>query len=87
MVLKEAVHKVWTMKQRGSTESRTVLETTDLDKDLGINVDPSLKFSRYVEMQVNKANKILGLLLPVYKCSLSSKLIHSIMWVLGAGCM
>ena len=38
------------------------LETTHLEKDLGINVDPELKFSKHVEIQVNKANKILGLI-------------------------
>ena len=50
-----------------SEKSRTVIETTDLEKDLGINVDPSVKFSRHVEMQVNKANKILDLIRRSYE--------------------
>ena len=49
------------------SELRTVLETIDLEKDLGINVNPSLKFSRHVEMQVYKANKILGLIRRFYE--------------------
>ena len=32
------------------------------EKDLGVNVDTSLKFSQHVEIQVNKANKLLGLI-------------------------
>ena len=38
------------------------LEKTELEKDLGVNVDPQLKFSNHVEIQVNKCNKILGLI-------------------------
>ena len=34
----------------------------ELEKDLGVNVDPELKFSRHIEGQVNKANKILGMI-------------------------
>ena len=50
-----------------SEASRTVLETTNLEKDLRINVDPSLTFSWHTEMQVTKANKILGLIRRAYE--------------------
>ena len=46
-----------------ATDNATAnLETTDLEKDLGVNVDPDLKFSRHIEIQVNKANRILGMI-------------------------
>ena len=38
------------------------LEKTSIEKDLGVNVDNQLKFSNHIEMQVNKGNKILGLI-------------------------
>ena len=43
------------------------LEVTELEKDLGVNVDPELKFSRHIEVQVNKANKILGMIRRSYE--------------------
>ena len=38
------------------------LEVTECEKDLGVNVDPELKFSKHIEIQVNKADNILGML-------------------------
>ena len=38
------------------------LEKTTLKKDLGVHVDPSLTFSAHCEQQVNKANRLLGLI-------------------------
>ena len=38
------------------------LEKTTLEKDLGVHVDPSLTFSVHCEQQVNKANRLLGLI-------------------------
>ena len=38
------------------------LETRLLEKDLGVIVDPELKFSQHIERQVNKANKILDMI-------------------------
>ena len=46
---------------------RVDLETTVLEKDLGVNVDPELKFSQHIERQVNKANKILGMIRRSYE--------------------
>jgi ribonuclease P/MRP protein subunit RPP40 len=49
------------------TKNKVVLETTDLEKDLGVNIDAQLKFSKHVEMQVNKSNRILGLIRRSYE--------------------
>ena len=38
------------------------LETTKLEKDLGVHIDDELKISQHTEIQVNRANKLLGLL-------------------------
>ena len=38
------------------------LDTTMLEKDLGVFVDPELKFTRHIENQVDKANRILGMI-------------------------
>ena len=40
---------------------RVTLGTSEVEKDLGILMDSVLKFSKDVEEQVNKANRILGL--------------------------
>eukprot|EP00794_Sanderia_malayensis_P011225 gene11225-12404_t len=42
------------------------LESTVLEKDLGVNVDDKLKFDRHTEIQVNKANKMLGMIRRAY---------------------
>ena len=38
------------------------LEKTTLEKDIGVPVDPTLTFSAHCEQQVNKANRLLGLI-------------------------
>ena len=38
------------------------LDTTELEKDIGVHVDDKLKFDRHVEIQCGKANKLLGLI-------------------------
>ena len=43
------------------------LKNTEFEKDLSVNVDPELKFSKHIEIQVNKANKILGLIRRSYE--------------------
>ena len=45
-----------------SGDTRSVLLSTELEKDLGVNMDPALKLSKHTEIQVNKANRILGLI-------------------------
>ena len=42
--------------------TRTVLETSDLEKDLGVHMDPTLNFSKHCERAANKANRIVGLI-------------------------
>ena len=42
-----------------SIDGPVQLEETELEKDLGVHIDPELKFSKHVERQVNKANRIL----------------------------
>ena len=53
------------MKSQGGDE--ITLEATDLEKDLGINIDPKLKFSSHIETQVNKANRVMGLIRRSYE--------------------
>ena len=38
------------------------LETATEENDLGVIIDEKLKFDKHTEAQVNKANKVLGLL-------------------------
>ena len=49
------------MRKHDSEESVT-LESTENEKDLGVIVDCGLSFTTHVEKQVNKANKIVGLI-------------------------
>jgi len=48
-------HYKYNMRKHGSTE-RIELKATELEKDLGVNVDSSMKSSSHVEIRVNKAN-------------------------------
>jgi hypothetical protein len=45
-----------------------------MEKDLGVNVDNELKFSKHIEAQVNKDNQRLGLIIR----SNSLKLLNSL---------
>ena len=51
----------YTMRKHGGVE-RTALRESDMERDLGVHVDSTLSFSRHIEIQVNKANRILGLI-------------------------
>ena len=46
---------------------KVTLEVTECEKDLGVNVDAELKFSKHIEIQVNKANNILGMIRRSYE--------------------
>ena len=46
---------------------RVTLGTSEVEKDLGILMVSVLKFSKDVEEQVNKANRILGLIRRAYQ--------------------
>ena len=39
-----------------------ILEAATEEKDLGVIIDEKLKFDKHTEVQVNKANKVIGLL-------------------------
>ena len=43
-------------------EIDSILEKTEVERDLGVHVDQKLKFSTHTEIQTNKANKILRLI-------------------------
>ena len=48
--------------RRQYTMGDTVLEATEVEKDLGVWIDRELTFEHHVETQVAKANKLLGLI-------------------------
>ena len=58
-------HHSYTMES--TSGEHITLEETVLEKDLGVHVDPELKFSKHVETQANKANRILGLIRRSYE--------------------
>ena len=58
-------HHEYSMKDGQGNE--LVLDSTELEKDLGINIDPALKFTKHIEGQVNKANRIMGLIRRSYQ--------------------
>ena len=43
------------------------LKEIELEIDLGVHIDHELTFSKHEERQVNKANRILGLIRRLYK--------------------
>ena len=49
----------YVMEKEGETVE---LERTRVEKDLGVHIDDDLKLSKHAEAQVNKANKLLGLI-------------------------
>jgi hypothetical protein len=54
-------HKEYKYHMQDGTENIT-LETTTCERDLGVHVDPALKFSQHIEKKVSKANSILGMI-------------------------
>ena len=49
-----------------TTGNQIELQSTDLEKDLGVWIDPSLTFSSHCESQARKANRTLGLIRRTY---------------------
>ena len=43
-----------------------MLDTTTNEKDLGVHVDTNLTFEHHVEIVVNKANRMLGMIRRAY---------------------
>ena len=56
----------YSMRKHGSVD-RVNLESSRVERDLGIYIDSDLKFSKHVETQVNKANRIVGLIRRSYE--------------------
>ena len=52
-------HEVYHL--HNENQVRQAIEQTISEKDLGVTVDPKLNFTLHIEKQVNKANRILGL--------------------------
>ena len=51
----------YSMRRHGCNE-RVMIEKSSVEKDLGVYVDKELKFSKHIEVQANKSNKLLGLI-------------------------
>ena len=47
------------MRKHGSSD-RVSLETSEIARDLSVQVDNVLRFSQHIETQVNKANRLLA---------------------------
>ena len=54
-------HTHYHMKHH-ATSKLIPLEHTSCEKDLGLNIDNQLKFSTHTSIQINKANRILGMI-------------------------
>lgn len=53
----------YTMTSSGGT---VVLDTVEVEKDLGVNIDNNLNFDHHIDSQVKKANKLLGMIRRTY---------------------
>jgi hypothetical protein len=51
----------YSMRRHGCKKS-VIMSKLTMEKDLEVNIDSELKFSKHIEGQVNKANKRLGLI-------------------------
>jgi len=54
----------YTMKSKtpDNVEERKILDSTEVEKDLGVHVDNQLKFNQHAATAVKKANRILGVI-------------------------
>ncbi len=50
----------YTMKKYDGTI--TTLDVVDMEKDIGVNIDNHLLFDKHIQIQVNKANQIVGII-------------------------
>ena len=53
--------RCYKMRGHGSSD-RVTLERSEIERDLGIQVDKGVRFSQHFETQVNKANRLLDLI-------------------------
>ena len=58
--------RCYKMRKHGSSD-RVTLEKSEIERDLGVQVDKDLRFSQHIETQVNKANRLLGLIRRSYE--------------------
>ena len=58
--------RCYKMRKHGSSD-RVSLEKLEIEGDLGVQVDKDLRFSQHIETQVNKTNKLLGLIRRSYE--------------------
>ena len=63
---KNSEQRCYKMRKHGSSE-RVALEKSEIEKDLGIQVDKDLRFSQHIETQFKKANRLLGLIRRSYE--------------------
>ena len=54
-------HCTYHMRKHNSDETVDLL-SSEVEKDLGVLVDNNLSFSKHIECQVNKANRLVGLI-------------------------
>lgn len=57
---------MYQMRNHGRVD-KVDLQASECERDLGIQVDSDLKFSKHIETQVNKANRLLGLVRRSYE--------------------
>lgn len=49
------------------SESEVILENVESEKDIGVTIDKHLNFENHIQLQVNKANQIVGLVRRSFK--------------------
>ena len=54
------------MRKHGSSD-RIILDKSEIERDLDVQVDKDLRFSQQIETHVNKANRLLGLIRRSYE--------------------
>ena len=54
------------MKRHGSSD-RVSLQKSEIEREMSVQVDKDLKFLQNIETQVNKANRLLGLIRSSYE--------------------
>ena len=57
--------RCYKMKKHGSNDS--VTRESEIERDLGVQVDKDLRFSQHIATQVNKANRLLRLIRKSYE--------------------
>ena len=58
--------RCYKMRKRGSSDKVT-FEKSEIERDLGAQMDKDLRFSQHIETQVNEANLLLGLIRRSYE--------------------